>query len=42
MLDSIRANGADILDAIRIEKDLTPEIDEKLKAFMDRFAKTFT
>jgi F-type H+-transporting ATPase subunit alpha len=42
LLDNIRANGADILDAIRTEKDLTPAIDEKLKGFLDRFAKTFT
>ena len=42
MLDSMRANGADILDAIRTQKDLTPEIEEKLKAFLDRFGKSFS
>jgi F-type H+-transporting ATPase subunit alpha len=42
LLDAIRANGSDILDAIRTQKDLTPEIEEKLKAFLDRFAKSFS
>jgi F-type H+-transporting ATPase subunit alpha len=41
-LDNIRANGADILEAIRTQKDLTPEIEEKLKAFLDRFGKSFS
>jgi F-type H+-transporting ATPase subunit alpha len=42
LLDSIRANGGDILEDIRTQKDLTPEIDAKLKAFLDRFAKSFS
>jgi F-type H+-transporting ATPase subunit alpha len=42
LLDNIRANGADILTAIRTEKDLTADIDGKLKAFIDRFARTFS
>jgi F-type H+/Na+-transporting ATPase subunit alpha len=42
LLDSIRANGADILEEIRTQKDLTPEIEQKLKAFLDRFGKTFS
>ena len=41
LLDSIRANGADILEAIRTQKDLTTEIEDKLKAFLDRFSKSF-
>ncbi len=41
LLDSIRANGAEILDDIRTQKDLTPEIEERLKGFLDRFAKSF-
>jgi len=41
LLDSIRANGADILEAIRTQKDLTPDIEEKLKAFLDRYSKSF-
>ena len=42
LLESMRANAADLLDAIRAVKDLTPEIEEKLKAFLDRFAKSFS
>ena len=42
LLESMRANAADVLDAIRTAKDLTPEIEEKLKAFLDRFAKSFS
>ena len=42
LLESMRANAADVLDAIRAAKDLTPEIEEKLKAFLDRFAKSFS
>src|SRR5512143_2597083 len=42
LLDSIRANGGDILEDIRTQKDLTPEIDAKLKAFLNRFAKSFS
>ncbi|MBK8175462.1 MAG: F0F1 ATP synthase subunit alpha [Rhodospirillales bacterium] len=42
MLDSIRANGADILEAIRTQKDLTPEIEGNLKSFLDRFGKSFS
>jgi F-type H+-transporting ATPase subunit alpha len=42
LLESMRANAADVLDAIRTGKDLTPEIEEKLKAFLDRFAKSFS
>ena len=42
LLDHMRANGADILDAIRTQKDLSPEIEEKLKGFLDRFAKSFS
>jgi F-type H+-transporting ATPase subunit alpha len=42
LLDSIRANGGDILEDIRTQKDLTPEIEAKLKPFLDRFAKSFS
>ncbi len=41
LLDSIRANGADILDAIRTEKELTAETEKKLTNFLDRFSKAF-
>ncbi len=42
LLDNMRANGADILDAIRTQKDLTADIEAKLKAFLDRFGKSFS
>lgn len=42
LLISIRANGGEILDDIRTQKDLTPAIEEKLKAFLERFGKSFT
>ncbi|MFO1113556.1 MAG: F0F1 ATP synthase subunit alpha [Rhodospirillales bacterium] len=42
LLVSIRANGGDILEEIRTQKDLTPAIEEKLKAFLDRFGKSFS
>lgn len=42
LLDDIRANGADILEAIRLEKDISDETDKKLKAFLDRFSKAFS
>jgi F-type H+/Na+-transporting ATPase subunit alpha len=42
MLEDIRANGADILEAIRTQKDMTEEIEEKLSAYLERFAKSFS
>jgi len=42
LLDDIRANGADILETIRLEKDISDETDKKLKAFLDRFTKAFS
>ena len=42
LLDNMRANGADILDEIRAQKDLTADIEAKLKAFLDRFGKSFS
>ncbi len=42
LLDSIRANGADILDAIRTEKQLTTDVEGRLKAFLDRYANAFS
>ncbi len=42
LLDNVRANGEDILEAIRTQKDLTPDIETKLKAFLDRFGKSFS
>jgi F-type H+-transporting ATPase subunit alpha len=41
LLSDIRAKGADILDAIRTEHELTEATEEKLKPFLDSFVKTF-
>ncbi|TAN48228.1 MAG: F0F1 ATP synthase subunit alpha [Rhodospirillales bacterium] len=41
MLNELRAKHTGILDAIRTEKQLTPAIEEKIKAFLDGFSKTF-
>ena len=40
-LSDIHSSGADILDAIRTEKVLSEATETKLKAFLDKFAKTF-
>ncbi|MEO9900220.1 F0F1 ATP synthase subunit alpha [Nisaea sp.] len=40
-LSEIRAKGKDILEAIRSEQALTADIEEKLKAFLSGFVKTF-
>jgi F-type H+-transporting ATPase subunit alpha len=42
LLNDIRTNGADILETIRVEKDLSEETTAKLTAFLDRFAKAFS
>ncbi len=42
LLDDIRANGADILETIRLEKDISDETNKKLRAFLDRFSKAFS
>ncbi len=41
LLRLVRAKHKDILDSIRSEKTLKPEIEEKLKAALDGFAKSF-
>jgi F-type H+-transporting ATPase subunit alpha len=41
-MDDIRANGSDILDTIRTEKDISEETEKKLTAFLDRFSKVFS
>ncbi len=41
MLNELRAKQGALLEAIRTEKALTPAIEEKVKAFLDGFAKTF-
>ncbi len=40
-LSEVRAKGKDILEAIRSEQALTADIEEKLKAFLSSFVKTF-
>jgi F-type H+-transporting ATPase subunit alpha len=42
LADDIRANGMDILDAIRTDKDILEETEKKLTAFLDRFSKAFS
>ncbi|MTJ82127.1 MAG: F0F1 ATP synthase subunit alpha [Telmatospirillum sp.] len=41
MLGEIRSKHADILQAIIKDKQITPATEEKLKAFLDAFSKTF-
>jgi F-type H+-transporting ATPase subunit alpha len=41
LLDEIRTKGANILDAIRTEKALSKDTEEKLKGFLDNFSKVF-
>jgi len=40
-LTEIRAEGKDILDAIRTEGEVSEETEKKLQAFLDKFTKTF-
>ena len=39
--DEIKASGQEILAAIRTEKEISAATEEKLKAFMENFLKTF-
>jgi F-type H+-transporting ATPase subunit alpha len=41
LLAELRAKGGDILASIRDKRELTPENEEKLKTFVENFAKTF-
>jgi len=41
LLDDVRANGQDLLETIRTEKEISAETDEKLKAFCEKFTKSF-
>jgi F-type H+/Na+-transporting ATPase subunit alpha len=41
LLRSLRGKNKDILDAIRTQKALSPELEAKLKAALDDFAKAF-
>jgi len=39
--DELKANGQEILEAIRTEKELSDATEEKLKSFIEKFSKTF-
>ncbi len=39
--DELKANGQEILNAIRTEKEISAACEEKLRAFMENFIKTF-
>ncbi len=39
--DELQANGQEILTAIRTEKEISAASEEKLKAFLENFTKTF-
>ena len=41
LLAQIRSAGADILSSIRDKREITPETEEKLKAFVEAYAKSF-
>ena len=41
LISEIRAEGSEILETIRTEKELTEATEEKLKAFLDKFSATF-
>jgi F-type H+-transporting ATPase subunit alpha len=41
LLGEIRANGKDILDAIRTEGEISDETEKKLKAFLEKIVKSF-
>ncbi len=41
-LEAIRTNGADILAAVRDEKEISDATEEKLKTFLDNFVKSFS
>ncbi len=42
MLEDIRTNGADILETIRTERDLSEETDARLSSYLDGFMKNFS
>jgi F-type H+-transporting ATPase subunit alpha len=39
--NELKANGQEILDTIRTEKEISTATEEKLKAFVENFSKTF-
>ncbi len=42
MMSELRARAPEILEAIRTDKEIKPPTEEKLKAFLDAFARTFS
>ena len=41
LLNEIRTRHPEILERIRTEREISPETEEKLKAALDQFARTF-
>jgi len=41
MLAELRASGSGILEAIRNDREIKPETEERLKAFLDAFSRSF-
>jgi len=41
MLDELRAKHPALLDAIRRDKEVSPEVEKTLSDFLDGFVKTF-
>lgn len=42
LLNAVQNGAPEVLDDIRQKQDLTPETADKLKSFLDKFAKTFS
>ena len=42
LVADLKAKQPDLLAGIRDKRELTPELDEKLKVFVETYAKTFT
>jgi F-type H+/Na+-transporting ATPase subunit alpha len=40
-LTELKSREAGILDAIRTDQEIKPEVDKKLTSFLDNFAKSF-
>jgi F-type H+-transporting ATPase subunit alpha len=41
LLGEVKANHPDLLEAIRTNQEVTPEVEKGLVEFLDGFAKTF-
>ena len=41
LLRELRGRGAEILNAVRTDKQIKPETEEKLKALLDSYGKLF-